>query len=99
MSAKFKLLYSETCRDQIRALSPTVKPLVKAKLEQIAATPFLGKFLEKDLSGYLSFRAKRYRIIYKIREKERVIEIYHVGHRRDIYELFGEQIRKQSREK
>ena len=99
MRTRFKLVYSETCRDQIRALSPTVKPFVKTKLEEIAEEPFLGKYLERNLSGYLCFRAKRYRIIYKIREKERVVEIHHVGHRRDIYELFGEQIRKQSLEK
>jgi len=92
MAKKFKLLYSETSRKQIRSLHPDLKPHIKSKIEQISEHPFIGKCLEKELSGYLSLRAKRYRIIYKIREHKRVIEIHYIGHRKDIYQLFSEQI-------
>lgn len=94
MSPRFRLLYSETCRRQVRTLSPGIKALVKAKIEEIARDPGIGKRLERELSGYLSCRAKRYRILFKLREEERTVEIHYVGHRKDIYELFGEQIRK-----
>jgi mRNA-degrading endonuclease RelE of RelBE toxin-antitoxin system len=57
-------------------------------------SPFSGKGLERELSGYLSMRAKRFRIIYKIRDHEQTIEIHYVGHRKDIYELFKEAIAK-----
>jgi mRNA interferase RelE/StbE len=53
-----------------------------------------GKLLEKELSGYLSFRAKRYRIIYKVEEDTKTIETHYIGHRKDIYETFAEQLRK-----
>ncbi len=56
--------------------------------------PFSGKGLEKELSGYLSMRAKQFRIIYKIRDNDHTVEIHHVGHRKDIYELFKEAIAK-----
>ena len=39
-------------------------------------------------------QAKRFRVIYKIREKDQTLEIHHVGHRKDIYELFKEAIAK-----
>ena len=66
----------------------------RAKIEQIAQGPGIGKRLERELTGYLSCRASRYRIIFNLREKERTVEIHYVGHRKDIYELLGEQIRK-----
>ncbi len=88
----YQLLYSATLRKQIRKLHPQIKPVVKSKLEKLQENPFLGKWLEKQLSGYLSMRAKRFRIIYKIRNNEQTIEIHYVGHRKDIYELFKEVI-------
>jgi mRNA interferase RelE/StbE len=93
MAGKFRLLYSETSRKQIKKLHPRLKPLIKSKIGQIREDPYIGKSLERELSGYHSIRTKRYRIIYRILEDKRIIQIYYVGHRRDIYELFGDEIR------
>jgi mRNA interferase RelE/StbE len=94
MAGKFKLMYSAASRKQIKKLHPRLKPIVKARIEQIGSDPHIGKLLEKELSGYPSFRAKRYRIIYKVQEDTETIEIHYIGHRKDIYELFGEQLRE-----
>jgi mRNA-degrading endonuclease RelE of RelBE toxin-antitoxin system len=51
-----------------------------------------GKWPEKELSGYLSLQAKRFRIIYKVRNNAQTVEIHCVGHRKNIYELFREAI-------
>jgi mRNA interferase RelE/StbE len=90
----YQLLYSETSRKQIRKLHPQIKPVVKSKIEKLQENPFSGKWLEKELSGYLSMRAKRFRVIYKIRDNDQTVEIHYVGHRKDIYELFKEAIAK-----
>ena len=47
--------------------------------------------MERDLSGYRSFRAKRFRIIYKVNEIDQIVEIHFVGYRKDVYELFAEK--------
>jgi mRNA-degrading endonuclease RelE of RelBE toxin-antitoxin system len=90
----YRLLYSETSWKQIRKLHPQIKPVVKSKIEKLQENPFSGKWLEKELSGYISMRAKRFRIIYKIRDNDQTVEIHYVGHRKDIYELFKEAISK-----
>ena len=90
----YRLLYSETSRKQIRELHPQIKPVVKSKIEKLRENPFSGKWLEKELSGYLSIQAKRFRVIYKIRGNDQTSEIHHVGYRKDIYELFKEVISK-----
>ena len=92
MAGAYKIVYSEISRRQIRKLRPDLKPLVKSRIEQIPSHPQIGKPLEGELAGYLSLRAKRYRIIYKINEVEGLIEVHHIGHRKDIYELFGEML-------
>jgi mRNA-degrading endonuclease RelE of RelBE toxin-antitoxin system len=90
----YQLLYSETSRKQIRKLHPQIKLVVKSKIENLQENPFSGKWLEKELSGYLSMQAKRFRVIYKIRDNDQTVEIHYVGHRKDIYELFKEAITK-----
>lgn len=90
----YQLLYSETSRKQIKKLHPQIKPVVKSKIEKLRENPFSGKWLEKELSGYLSIRAKRFRVVYKIRDNDQTVEIHYVGHRKDIYELFKETVAK-----
>jgi mRNA-degrading endonuclease RelE of RelBE toxin-antitoxin system len=79
---------------QIRRLHPDIKPVVKSKIEGLREKPYSDKGLEFDLSGYFSIRANRFRVIYKIKDLDQTIEIHHVGHRKDIYELFKEAVTK-----
>jgi mRNA interferase RelE/StbE len=88
----YQLLYSKTSRHQIKKLNPDIKSIIRDRLKTIAKKPYIGKRLERDLSGYFSFRARRFRIIYKVREENQIIEIHYVGHRKDIYELLKEKI-------
>jgi mRNA interferase RelE/StbE len=88
---EYRLLYSQTSRNQIVNLHPDIKPIIRARLDLLIKAPFSGKRLERELSGYRSLRARRFRIVYKLKEADRVIEIHYVGHRRDVYELFAEK--------
>ena len=90
----YKLLYSQTSREQIRGLHPEIRSVIKSRIQGLREDPFPGKILERELSGYRSLRAKRFRVIYKVKEKKQVIEIHHVGRRKDIYQLFRESIEK-----
>ena len=61
----YQIVYSETSRKIIRRLYPSLKPLIKQKIESLREDPFLGKALERELTGYYSLRSKRYRVIYR----------------------------------
>jgi mRNA interferase RelE/StbE len=69
-------------------LHPENKKLIKAALKQISESPYSGTDLQEELSGFKSFKPKRYRILYKANEDEQTVEIYHIGHRKDVYEQF-----------
>jgi mRNA interferase RelE/StbE len=52
----------------------------------IAVNPYrVGKPLDEPFDGYHSARRGTYRIIYRIDEAKRVVEIYSIRHRRDSY--------------
>jgi mRNA interferase RelE/StbE len=44
-----------------------------------------GKPLNEPFEGYYSARRGTYRIIYRIDEAKRVVEIHSIRHRRDVY--------------
>ena len=69
-------------------LHPEAKKLIKTSLEELRQNPYLGDDLQQDLSGFKSYKIKRYRVLYDINEEEEVIQVYYVGHRRDVYEQF-----------
>ena len=69
-------------------IHPENKKLIKAAIKEIRQDPHSGDDLEEELSGFKSYKIKRYRILYKINEEENVIEVYYIGHRKDVYEQF-----------
>ncbi len=86
--AAWKVAYSETCRNQVRFLAPSMKSVIKQRIEEIREDPYVGKPLERELSGIYSHRARRFRILYTIDSTSHTIQLHYVGHRKDIYELF-----------
>jgi mRNA interferase RelE/StbE len=52
----------------------------------IAVNPYrAGKPLNEPFAGYHTARRGTYRIIYRINEAKRVVEIHSIRHRRDAY--------------
>jgi mRNA interferase RelE/StbE len=52
----------------------------------IAVNPSrVGKPLDEPFDGYYSARRGTYRIIYRVDEAKRVVEIHSIRHRRDAY--------------
>jgi mRNA interferase RelE/StbE len=67
---------------------PENKKLIKQALNDLRQNPYLGADLQEELYGFKSFKLKRYRILFNINEEKKIIEIYYVGHKRDVYEQF-----------
>jgi len=69
-------------------LHPEGKRLIKAGLDELRQNHYLGHDLQQELSGFKSYKIKRYRVLYAVDEEEGVIQVYYVGHRKDVYEQF-----------
>lgn len=75
-----------------KKLSPEIKKAAKTALKELAENPYLGKELQAELSGFWSFRFLRYRIVYKVDTHKKIIIVWAIGRRRDIYETMSEHI-------
>lgn len=89
-----KLRLTSTAHSIFTKLPPEAKSLIKKSLSEIAASPYSGKPLQGELTGYLSFRTKRYRIIYRVNDFDRAIEVIHIGHRSGVYEQLEAMLRR-----
>ena len=81
----YKLVVPRDIRELIRAMHPSLKKRVKASLKIILSEPYSGKALIEELLGLRSFRISSFRIIYRIKESEK-IELVAIGPRERIYE-------------
>ena len=88
----YQIKMSDVVFDLIPSFHPDLKKLIKEALKDLKKDPNLGKFLIADLSGFQSYRLKRYRIIYKTNIKSKTVMIHYMGHRRNVYELFSEMV-------
>ena len=83
---KFALRVPDHIADVIKKLHPVIKSQIRSGLEAILNNPSIGKALKDELKGLRSYKVKRYRIIYRIRLKNKQVEIITIGPRRIIYE-------------
>jgi addiction module RelE/StbE family toxin len=84
--SKVSARYTPECARLIAKFPPEIKRLVRSSIDTLLDEPKLGTELTGELDGDYSYRVRRYRIIYRINEDESTIDVYHVGHRRDVYE-------------
>lgn len=86
----FQIKYSFRLSNDVTALIRNLHPALKANIKQafrlIGRDPYCGKPLKEELADLRSFQVKRYRIIYRIAEKDDILEIVAIGPRKNIYE-------------
>jgi mRNA interferase RelE/StbE len=80
----------------IRSLHPDLKRSIKAAVRGIATDPEYGEPLMRELDGLWKYRVRRFRIVYAIDRKSRVIRLIAVGHRQSIYENLTAKLRTKS---
>jgi mRNA interferase RelE/StbE len=78
----------------VRHLPPDVKGSIKQALRSLSADPFSGTPLMRELSGLWRFKVRRFRIIYQFDRKARVMRIFAIGHRREVYEELADRLRR-----
>lgn len=78
----------------IRHLPPDLKRSVRQALRALCSDPFSGEPLLKELVGLRKYRVRRFRIVYGIDRERRLLRIFAVGHRREVYERVADQLRR-----
>ncbi len=82
----------------IRSLHPDLKQLIKSAIRAIVANPECGEPLKREPDGLRKYRVRRFRIVYTVDQKRRIIRLMAVGHRRSVYEELTERFRRKAQE-
>ncbi len=84
----YKIVYLDGVEKDLKSLDKAVarKILIRIESYLIQSPHELGKPLTGDFRGYYRYRWGDYRVIYKIAEKEILVYVLRIGHRRDIYQ-------------
>src|SRR5437762_617178 len=85
-SPRFIVAIPPAVAEIIRHLSPELKRSVRAALGALSLNPHDGAPLLRELEGLWRYRVRRYRIVYEIDARARVLRVVAVGPRRSIYE-------------
>ncbi len=89
---KYSIKYTKEAKRKIERLDPSIRVVIKKVIESLSSNPYKGKPLSYELAGLYSLRTSDYRIIYRIKEKQLIIIVISVGHRKEIYKRLREVI-------
>ena len=86
---QYRILFSERAKKQLKKLDIHVSALIIGWLEKNiegCENPRIhGKWLVENKSGQWRYRIGDYRVICEIQDKEIIVLVLEIGHRRDIY--------------
>ena len=83
-----KIVFSEKAEKQFLKLDHPIQKQIQKfvkRLEQTKNPRETGKMLVGHLLGFWRYRVGNYRLICRIQDKELVIIVVEVGHRRKVY--------------
>jgi len=80
----------------IRHLPPELKRSVREALRGLSWNPTEGAPLRRELEGLWKYRVRRYRVVYTIEARRRILRILAVGPRVAIYERVAATLRRAS---
>ncbi len=83
---KWRLVITPKVQETLRTFPPETKRYVRRALEEIVKDPWIGKPLRDELIGFHSFRARRFRIVYRMERRVITVVVVGIGPRETIYE-------------
>jgi mRNA interferase RelE/StbE len=91
---EYRVRFTPEAAQCISRLHPNHKRILREALEQLQREPYAGDDLQEELAEFKSLKPKRFRIIYTVDDDHRMVKVYYVGHRRDVYDQFRLLLKK-----
>lgn len=85
----YERLFFPQAKKELEKLDKSIKVQIVKKIRELNENPELGKPMSNFLKNTRSLHVGDYRIIYYIKEEYKKIIIIKVGHRRNVYSIFG----------
>jgi mRNA interferase RelE/StbE len=81
----FSVKIKASAAKSLRALPRAERERLAAAIDRLADEPYAGSALKGEFSGLRRLRVGRYRIVYEVLDRELIVLIVRIGHRREVY--------------
>lgn len=81
----YRVKLTAKAKRELKKLSKEDKITVGEVIEEIKDNVFAGKSLSRELIGRFSYKSGAYRIIYKVNQQDKVVNVLSAGHRAIAY--------------
>jgi len=82
----YKSTFTKSFTREFKKLPSNIEQRILEAIEKAVANPYAGTKLRDKLEGLWRWRIGKYRVIYLINEREKIIVFVDVGLRKAIYE-------------
>ena len=84
--ASFEISWKNSAEKDLRQIDPKQIPRIINAIESLANNPFPAQHLKiKGTEHLYRLRISDYRVIYHLNTQVRLITIYHIRHRKEVY--------------
>ena len=80
----YSIIFENAAADFLRKLDKSKREQIAVKIEKLKEDPKIGKPLTGPLIGLRSLRIGDYRAIYQILDKQLIILVVKLGHRKNV---------------
>ena len=81
----YDIQFTKEAENFFNKLDKPIQKEIAKKIDSLKENPKLGKPLTANLSGMWSLRIGKFRVIYTVKNKELVILVVEIGHRKKVY--------------
>jgi len=81
----FSLKIKSSALKELKRINKPERTRIIHAIDQLPASPWLGKVLKGELSGLRRIRVGDYRVIYEIHEQQVLILVVRIAHRKGVY--------------
>ncbi len=81
----FKIKLTAKAKRELKNLSKADKLSMGEIIEELKEDPLIGKPLSRELIRKFSYRTGVYRVIYKINQEDKIVEVLSAGYRGTVY--------------
>jgi mRNA-degrading endonuclease RelE of RelBE toxin-antitoxin system len=85
VSLPYQVVVARRAAKDLRRLERAEQRAILASLDGLGSNPRSGKPLVGELAGIWSLRRGDYRILYRIDDEVRRVEVARIAHRREVY--------------
>jgi len=82
----YRISISPKAKKQLKSLKKIHKDAVGSVFEELKEDPKTGKPLTRELSRKYSYKVGTFRIIYTIKDIDKIVQILSIGHRSTVYQ-------------